>query len=386
MIGKRNQPHEISTLIRSATAPAPSTSSTWWQAASLDGLAGGMRSNSYGKNSLLTEREMLLKNFYTRAPAVRQASLHVLQQLGLPKGNFTQKVLQRALTTALDQAADEQLRSDAIGLLALENASTYTAQLKTLVEPAEPAIVQRVAVQTLAQTEGPEIGQFFLSKWHTLTPEIRDQCVDAFMKEPTRMRQLLNGIEEGIVQPSTIGWPRSVALMNAEDPSVRAYARQLLEEKPGAREEVVKRYQAALTHTGNAASGKAVYKQVCATCHQMSGSEGNAFGPDLASLKNRRPESILQDILMPNRSIADGYEWWEVKEKNGKVSVGIIRKETASTITLHNVAGPEITIPRNMIQSLKSSHVSMMPSGLEKQINERQMADLLAFIKGVGIE
>jgi putative heme-binding domain-containing protein len=68
------------------------------------------------------------------------------------------------------------------------------------------------------------------------------------------------------------------------------------------------------------------------------------------------------------------------------VSVGIIHKETASTITLHNVAGPQITIPRNMIQSLKSSHVSMMPSGLEKQINERQMADLLAFIKGVGIE
>jgi putative heme-binding domain-containing protein len=118
----------------------------------------------------------------------------------------------------------------------------------------------------------------------------------------------------------------------------------------------------------------------------VGGTGGKAFGPDLASLKNRKPEAILRDILMPNRSIADGYEWWEVKEKNGKVSAGIIGRETAGTITLHNLAGPEITIPRTEIGSLQSSNVSVMPSGLEKQIDERQMADLLAFLKAARIE
>jgi putative heme-binding domain-containing protein len=386
MIGKRNQMVEIRSLIRSAMAPTPAAGSNGWRAASLEGLAQGMRGNVYGKNGLLPERQLLLKGFHTNPPAVRQASLHVLQQLGLPEDNFTRKVLQQALATALDQRADAQLRADAIGLLALEKAPPYADKLQTLVEPAEPALVQRVAVQTLAQSGGPAIGQFFLSKWNTLTPEIRDHCVDAFMQGPARMRQLLGGIEQGIIQPSTIGWPRSVALMNNDDPTIRAYARRLLDEKPGVREEVVKRYQAALTLTGNAASGRAVYKQVCANCHQIGGTGGKAFGPDLASLKNRQPESILRDILMPNRSIADGYEWWEVKEKNGKVSAGIIGKETAGTITLLNLGGPEITIPRTVIQSLQSSNVSMMPSGLEKQINERQMADLLAFIKGVRIE
>jgi putative heme-binding domain-containing protein len=386
MIGKRNQTGEISRLIRLVAAAAPAEGNTWWQAASLEGLAGGLRGNAHGKNTLLAEREMLLRNFHANPPAVRQASLHVLQQLGVPAGNLTQRVMRQALATALNKEADVQLRADAIGLLALEKAARYPDQLKTLVEPAEPALVQRVAVQTLARAEGPAVGQFFLSKWHALTPEIRDHCVDAFMHEPNRMRQLLGGVEQGIVQPSTIGWPRSVALMNNDDPSIRAYARRLLDEKPGAREEVVQRYGAALTLTGNTANGKAVYQRVCASCHQVGGASGKAFGPDLASLKNRKPESILRDILMPNRSIADGYEWWEVKEKNGKVSAGIISKETAGTITLRNLAGPEITIPRNVIQSLQSSNVSMMPSGLEKQINERQMADLLAFIKGVRIE
>jgi putative heme-binding domain-containing protein len=75
-----------------------------------------------------------------------------------------------------------------------------------------------------------------------------------------------------------------------------------------------------------------------------------------------------------------------VKEKNGKVSAGIISKETAGTITLHNLGGPEITIPRTGIESLQSSNVSVMPAGLEKQISEQQMADLLAFLKGARIE
>jgi putative membrane-bound dehydrogenase-like protein len=386
MIGERDKTREISSLIRSATAPAASEGSAWWQAASLEGLAAGMRGHSYPKNSLLPEREMLVGGFQANPPAVRQASLRVLQRLGVPEGPVTRRAMQSALSTALDKGAEAQLRADAIGLLALEKGPHYTAQLQTLVAPAEPALVQRVAVQTLAGAEGPEIGSFFLSKWNTLTPEIRDHCVNAFMSDPARMRQLLGGIERGIVQPSTIGWPRSVALMNDENPSIRAYARRLLEEKPGVREAVVEQYQAALTLTGNAAHGKVVYKQVCAACHQVGGTGGKAFGPDLASLKNRKPEAILRDILMPNRSIADGYEWWEVKEKNGKVSAGIIGRETAGTITLHNLAGPEITIPRTEIGSLQSSNVSVMPSGLEKQIDERQMADLLAFLKAARIE
>jgi putative heme-binding domain-containing protein len=263
----------------------------------------------------------------------------------------------------------------------LDNVDLYSAELKKLINPTEPAEVQQITVQTLAQTKGPEISQFFLDKWNSLTPEIRERSIDLFMKEPARMRQLLDGIEQGTVQVSTVGWRRSVRLMNHEDVSIRNQARRLLDEKPGLREETAKRYQVALTLTGDPAKGKAVFNQVCATCHQMGNTEGKAFGPDLASLKNRRPEAIMKDILMPNRSIADGYEWWEIKEKSGKIYTGIIGNETTSTITLRNITGPEITISRNTIDSLKASDVSAMPTGLENLINEQQMADLLAFIK-----
>ena len=102
---------------------------------------------------------------------------------------------------------------------------------------------------------------------------------DIFMQSPERMLQLLNGIEKGTVQPSSVGWRRSVHLMNNDDFAIRSQARRLLDEKPGMREEVIKQYQTALTLTGDAAKGKAVFTQVCSSCHQMGGSLGNSFGP-----------------------------------------------------------------------------------------------------------
>jgi putative heme-binding domain-containing protein len=41
----------------------------------------------------------------------------------------------------------------------------------------------------------------------------------------------------------------------------------------------------------------------------------------------------------------------------------------------------EKTINRNDIKSLKALNMSIMPTGLDKQIDQQQMADLLAFLK-----
>lgn len=386
MIGNSNQADEVSKLLKTVSSAANTKSNGWWCAASLEGLAQGMRGKSHHEQTLPTERELLINNFYIYPSEIRQSSLKVLQILGLPEGSARQKILKRALATTLNKQADVSLRSDAIGLLSLGEVDRYSPELKNLISPKEPAEIQLVTIQALSQTKGSEISKFILEKWSTLTPEIRERCIDLFMEEPVRMNQLLNAIEHGIVQGSTVGWQRSVELMNHEDLSIRNQARSLLDEKPGLREEVAKQYQVALTLTGNADKGKAVFNQICATCHQMGNTEGKAFGPDLTSLKNRKPEAIMKDILMPNRSIADGYEWWEVKDKSGKVYTGIIASETTGTITLRNMAGPEITISRNMIDSLKASDVSAMPSGLEKLINEQQMADLLAYIKQTRID
>jgi putative heme-binding domain-containing protein len=59
----------------------------------------------------------------------------------------------------------------------------------------------------------------------------------------------------------------------------------------------------------------------------------------------------------------------------------VIASETATSVTLRQPEGKEVTLLRSDIEELKSNGVSLMPIGLEKNISVEQMADLISFIK-----
>jgi putative heme-binding domain-containing protein len=89
----------------------------------------------------------------------------------------------------------------------------------------------------------------------------------------------------------------------------------------------------------------------------------------------------MANILSPDLSISSGYDLWSVELNNGEAFQGIISSETATSITLTNAGRETRTINCTDIKTLKGLNMSSMPAGLEKQINHRQMADLLAFLR-----
>ena len=60
--------------------------------------------------------------------------------------------------------------------------------------------------------------------------------------------------------------------------------------------------------------------------------------------------------------------------------IGIIGE--ALLILFTNLNGQQTTIARNDIKTMEASETSAMPSGLESAISIKEMADLLAFLKG----
>ena len=110
---------------------------------------------------------------------------------------------------------------------------------------------------------------------------------------------------------------------------------------------------------------------------------GTNYGPDLAAIRNRQPASILNDILDPAQSIADGFDLWSVTLNGGESIQGIISAETPTAITLRQAGGQEKTIFRQDIQSLQPLGMSAMPAGIEKTIDHQEMANLLAYIREV---
>jgi len=89
----------------------------------------------------------------------------------------------------------------------------------------------------------------------------------------------------------------------------------------------------------------------------------------------------MSNILDPNRSIAHGYDTWEVTMNNGETVQGIISNETPTAVTVSDANFKTTNIARQDIKSLKALGISAMPVGLEEKISKQQMADLLAFLK-----
>jgi putative heme-binding domain-containing protein len=89
----------------------------------------------------------------------------------------------------------------------------------------------------------------------------------------------------------------------------------------------------------------------------------------------------MTDILLPNKSIADGYAFWTVTLLDGHKEYGIIASETVTSITLKNAGGEEKVIQRTSIQNLEASEIAAMPTGLENQLTQQDMADLVAYLK-----
>ena len=151
-------------------------------------------------------------------------------------------------------------------------------------------------------------------------------------------------------------------------------------ERPGEREQVLKRYEAALQTNGDPQKGRQVFERVCAKCHKLNG-VGHDVGPDLAIVRNRPPQLILPDIIMPNKSIAQGYESYVIETKSNGIVDGVLGPQSPTTITLRHEDGKEDVIRREDIQSMHVSNLSAMPADLEKQVSVQEMADLLQYIK-----
>jgi putative membrane-bound dehydrogenase-like protein len=378
VIGARQKPGEIKRVLATVIR-VPHTGSEWWGAASLEGLARGASGKEKGTHALKGSQDLLLKLFEHPKMAVRRASLELLKVAGLSTGPSADKALKRAEATATDDKADPEARADAIGLLALARTEVQVHLFKKLIDPREPDAVQAAAVKALGQVKGDEVGKFLLGRWRTMTAPVRNEAAYALERDPSRIRLLLNAIKNEEVQSWTLNFSQKRALIMNDDPQIRNMAHALLEDQPGEREKVLKRYEAALDMKGDASRGEQVFKRVCSKCHKKNG-VGAEVGPDLGTVQNRPDPLLLEDILVPSKSIAQKYEAYVVETASGGIQEGVLGSQTPTTITLRKEEGKETIIPRIDIRRMYVANLSAMPADLEKHVDVQQMADLLKFL------
>jgi putative membrane-bound dehydrogenase-like protein len=325
-------------------------------------------------------QDQLLTYFDPQKPAnLRQSALDLLQTLGLNPGAALNEKLGKAKMTLADPKADASFKAHAVQLLSAYSADDIQKDLLNLIKaPAEN--LQMAALQGLSQCNGEAATAELTKVWLGFSPNLKAAAIDVFLSSPQRCQQLLAAVEKKTINPDEIGWRRMVRLMNNDDVGVREVARKVLASGGMARESVFSTYHPALGMKGDATKGKAIFQRACQICHKMQ-DQGVEYGPNLGSVRNRQPESILKEILIPNNSIADKYEVWNLELNNGKLVQGIITSKNAQAVSIRQLSGQVSTYPRSEIKKMEASPISGMPNGLEATITVSEMSDLLAFIK-----
>ena len=142
------------------------------------------------------------------------------------------------------------------------------------------------------------------------------------------------------------------------------------------------KYRKALEMKGDSAKGKVLFVKNCAACHKLEG-VGQELGANLATMKNRGVEAILTNVLDPNAEVNPQYVNYTCNLDDGRTITGMIQFETATSVTFVRGEGLKDTVSRSNIESLKSTGLSLMPEGLEKDISIEAMADLIAYLMQV---
>jgi putative membrane-bound dehydrogenase-like protein len=334
-----------------------------WQAAVLEGLGQGLQ-NSQRSLERLWDKP---------SPALAEA-------LDSTRAFFTD-----AARIAGDDKQSLYDRLAAVRLLPLGPPQLSMKGLSPLLAPQEPRELQLAAVRALSAQSDGHVADILLSSWGSYSPVVRREVLEALFSRAERLPKLLDAIAQkkvlaGQLEPARLAQLRKHANSKIRQQAAKVLAGQIAPD----RQKVVLAYQSALALKGDAAAGKLVFQKTCSTCHRLE-NVGQEVGADLQSvLRNKTPETLLVDILDPSREVDPRYIEYLVTTRAGKVVTGLIAAETGSSVTLRRAEKAEDTILRNQIESIQATAKSLMPEGLEMQLDRQAVADLIAYLQAMG--
>jgi putative heme-binding domain-containing protein len=298
------------------------------------------------------------------------------------------------ISAALVAAIDQADASDADRAAAAERL--------IMLRPADPAAVEAVIsrvggrtspelsaglIASLAKSTAAEAAAAILDRLGTLTPQVREAAVRAVLSNREWAAKLVDRLEQGTVRLGDIPIADRAKLTDHPDRAVRDRAKKILAAGGGLpsadRQKVIDEILPVVAAGGDAARGKAVYKEHCGKCHTHSG-EGGKVGPDLTGMAVHPAHELLIHILDPNRSVEGNYRAYTVSTDDGRVVTGLLAAESRTAVEIVDAEGKRVAIQRAEVDAFLPSPNSLMPVGFEKQIKPEGFADLLAFLTARG--
>jgi len=294
-------------------------------------------------------------------------------------------LFERAANLATNVTRAPEWRVAAAQALGFAPLSRAEVPLLACMAANQSPLLQAAAARAFTRLKEPEAAATLLQgdRWKSFSPAVRGSLVASLLGERRHWPALLTAIENKALPEFALTRSQRKQLLESKDPAVRKRAQKLFELGAGGdRMKVFEDYKSVLSLKPDPVNGRAVFKQHCSACHRLD-REGVPVGPDLFGIRNQDREAILLHTIVPEHEIMPGYAAYRLRLKDGRELEGMIANESPTHVRLRRALGEEESISRDQIVSMESSGLSLMPQELEKNMTRQDMADLVAYLKGM---
>ncbi len=228
-------------------------------------------------------------------------------------------------------------------------------------------------------------------------PEAREaakKALDAGWNEPQRRAQILSAVALAEYRPYK---DKVLESFDDTDKTVAQAAKRAagalrLEKNTGSKAntpliaslKVPDVIASVLKTRGEVSVGEKLFtQQGCVNCHTAHPGEP-LRGPYLGNIATtyKRPE-LAENILLPNKTIAQGFVTHHFEMKDGEEYEGFVTLEAADKVTIRNAAAQEIVIHVKDIAKRTKLERSIMPEGLVANLSVKEFASLLDYLEAL---
>ncbi len=289
-----------------------------------------------------------------------------------------------ALAKRASASVDERQLALATLVSAKDNAATVIAAdiLARRDDAARP--LQLAVFTALSRSDDPALAPVVLQNYPQLAADAQAAAIELLTQRAAWSKVLLDQVAAQKIPPHALNINQVRKLLSLGDSEVsRAVAKQwgsIREGRDPAREQLIREMRLMLANTrGDSRRGVAVFAKLCGQCHKIHG-QGQEVGPDITVNGRASYEQLLSNVFDPSLVIGEAYQARTVRTEDGRVISGLLAEDSAERVVLKTQGGKLETIAREEVVAMKVSELSLMPEGIEKQLQPQEIADLFAFI------
>jgi putative membrane-bound dehydrogenase-like protein len=294
-----------------------------------------------------------------------------------------QAALGRLRKLAADSSADTTKRQEALQTLLDAKDAKLVPLLQSLLNDAK---LRGLALRGLAAYDDPKTPGLILGLYPKLDGLEKLDALNTLASRPASARQLLEALKNKSIAKSDLTAPTIRNLSNLDDADINKWIAEswgTVRATAADKKKEIARLQGVLTpesiRRADATNGRALFTKTCAQCHTLFGS-GARIGPDLTGSNRADINYLLENIVDPSAVIGKDYLLWLIRTKDGRAIDGIVKAENDQSITVATTT-EYLTLPKSEIDKMKVSNVSMMPEGLLGGLTEKEVRDLVAYLR-----